>query len=67
MLTREQMSQYRDDGFLIVTEPLLPEDEVAFVEERVDRLYDRWRTLPRRLAPGPSRQVRRRRSPECTG
>jgi len=48
------MSRYRDDGFLIVTEPLLAEDQLAFVEERVDRLYDRWCTLPRRLAPGPS-------------
>src|ERR1700728_900855 len=50
------MSQYRDDGFLIVTEPLLAEDQLAFVEERVDRLYDRWWTLPRRLAPGPSEE-----------
>ena len=57
MLTGEQISQYQDDGFLIVTEPLLPKDEVAFVGRRVDRLYDRWRTLPRRLAPGPSRHV----------
>jgi hypothetical protein len=48
------MSQYEDDGFLIVTEPLLAEDQLAFVEKRVDRLYDRWCTLPRRLAPGPS-------------
>jgi hypothetical protein len=48
------MSRYRDDGFLIVTEPLLAEDQLAFVEDRVDRLYDRWCTLPRRLAPGPS-------------
>ena len=54
MLTQEQLSQYRDDGFLLVTEPLLPADEIAFVEERVDRLYDRWDTLPRRLTPGPS-------------
>ena len=34
--------------------PLLPEDEITFVEERVDRLYDRWDTLPRRLTRGPS-------------
>ena len=54
VLTREQLSQYRDDGFLIVTKPVLAEDQLAFVEERVDELYDRWRTLPRRLAPGPS-------------
>jgi phytanoyl-CoA dioxygenase PhyH len=52
--TQEQVSQYRDEGFLIVTEPLLAEDQLAFVEERVDQLYDRWCTLPRRLAPGPS-------------
>jgi hypothetical protein len=52
-LTPRQLSQYRDDGFLLVTDPLLPEGEVAFVGERVDRILDRWRTLPRRLAPGP--------------
>jgi hypothetical protein len=57
VLTQEQLSQYRDEGFLVVTDPLLPEDEVAFVAERVDRLYDRWRTLPRRLAPGTSREM----------
>ena len=57
MLTQEQLSQYREDGFLLVTEPLLPEDEVSFVEERVDRLYDRWDTLPRRLTPRPSGEV----------
>ena len=51
------MSLYRDNGFLIVTEPLLPENQVTFVGERVDRLYDCWRTLPRRLAPGPSNEV----------
>jgi hypothetical protein len=56
-LTQEQLSQYRDDGFLVVTQPLLPEDQVTFVAGRVDGLYDRWRTLPRRLAPGPSREV----------
>jgi hypothetical protein len=54
VLTQEQLSRYRDDGFLIVTEPLLPEDQLTFVEDRVDRIYDRWSTLPRRLAPGPS-------------
>jgi hypothetical protein len=53
-LTQEQLSQFRDDGFLIMTEFLLPEDQVTFAEERVDRLYERWCTLPRRLAPGPS-------------
>ena len=53
MLTLEQLSQYRNDGFLLVTEPLLPADEVTFVEERVDRIYDRWDTLPRWMAPGP--------------
>jgi hypothetical protein len=57
VLTQEQLSQFRDDGFLIVTEPVLPEDQVIFVEDRVDRLYDRWATLPRRLAPGPSGEV----------
>ena len=50
--TQEELSQYRNDGFLLVTEPLLPEDEIAFVEERVDRLYDRWDTLPRRMTQG---------------
>ena len=54
MLTQEQLSQYREDGFLLVTEPLLPADEITFVEERVDRLYGRWDTLPRRLTPRPS-------------
>jgi ectoine hydroxylase-related dioxygenase (phytanoyl-CoA dioxygenase family) len=54
MLTQEQLSQYKDDGFLLVTEPLLPGEEVTFVEERVDRLYERWNALPRRMAPGPS-------------
>ena len=57
MLAQEQLSQFRDDGFLIVTNSLLPEDQVTFVEDRVDRLYRRWRTLPRWLAAGPSRQV----------
>jgi ectoine hydroxylase-related dioxygenase (phytanoyl-CoA dioxygenase family) len=55
MLTQEQLAQYRGDGFLVVTEALLPPDDVAFAGARIDRLYDRWRTLPRRLAPGPSR------------
>jgi Phytanoyl-CoA dioxygenase (PhyH) len=54
MLTEEQLSQYRDDGFLLVTEPLLLADEITFVEERVDRLYDRWDTLPRRMTQGSS-------------
>ena len=54
MLSEEQLSQYREDGFLLVTEPLLPADEITFVEERVARLYDRWDTLPRRLTPRPS-------------
>ena len=57
MLTQEQLSQFEDDGFLIVAECVLPDDEITFVEDRVDRLYDRWRTLPRRLAAGPSREV----------
>ena len=57
VLTQEQLSQYRDDGFLVVAESRLPEDDVTFVGERVDRLYDRWRTLPRQLAPSPSRKV----------
>jgi len=57
VLTLEQVSQFGDDGFLIVTDSLLPEDQVTFVEDRVDRLYRRWRTLPRWLAAGPSRQV----------
>jgi ectoine hydroxylase-related dioxygenase (phytanoyl-CoA dioxygenase family) len=56
-LTQDQLSQYRDDGFLVVTNSLLPEGEVKAVRERVDRLYDRWPTLPRRLAPGTSREV----------
>ena len=29
MPTQEQLSQYRDDGFLLVTDPLLPEDEIT--------------------------------------
>jgi hypothetical protein len=57
VLTQDQISRYREDGFLIVTEPLLAEDQLGFVEERVDRLYDRWWTLPRRLAPGPSEEA----------
>jgi hypothetical protein len=57
VLTQEQLSRYRDDGFLVVTEALLSQDDVAFVGERVDRIYDRWRTLPHRLAPGPSREI----------
>lgn len=56
VLTHEQLSQYRDDGVLIVTESLLPEGDVAFARERIDRLFDGWRTLPRRLSPGPARE-----------
>jgi ectoine hydroxylase-related dioxygenase (phytanoyl-CoA dioxygenase family) len=56
VLTREQVAQYREDGFLIVTESLLLEDDVAYARERIDRLFDRWRTLPRRLAPEPERE-----------
>jgi hypothetical protein len=56
-LTEGQLTQYGNDGFLVVAEPILAEDGVAFVGERVDRLYARWRTLPHRLAPGPSREM----------
>jgi hypothetical protein len=56
-LTQGQLSQYEDDGFLVVTDHLLSEGEVAFVGERIDRIYDRWWALPRRLAPGPSREA----------
>jgi ectoine hydroxylase-related dioxygenase (phytanoyl-CoA dioxygenase family) len=38
---------------LLVTQPLLPEPEVAFAREHVDGLFAHWRSLPRRLAPGP--------------
>jgi hypothetical protein len=56
VLTQEQVDQFKDNGFLVVTEALLSQDDVAFVRERIDRIYDRWRTLPRRFAPGPSRK-----------
>ena len=57
MLTKEQLSQYRETGFLIVTDSLLPEDEVSFVADRVDRLYDRWEAQPHRRAKGPWRKA----------
>jgi phytanoyl-CoA hydroxylase len=55
VLTQKQLDQFQRNGFLVVTEALLSRDDVAFAGARIDRLYDRWRTLPRRLAPGPSR------------
>jgi hypothetical protein len=57
LLTQEQLSQYWETGFLVVTEPILPEDQVSFVEQRVDRLYDRWEARPRRRAIGPWRKA----------
>jgi phytanoyl-CoA hydroxylase len=57
MLTKDQLSQYRETGFLIVTDSLLPEGEVCFVEERVDRLYDRSEARPSRRAIGPWRKA----------
>jgi hypothetical protein len=52
VLTREQMLRYERDGFLAVTEPLLPLDEVISARDRIDRLFDRWSSLPRWLASG---------------
>jgi hypothetical protein len=52
VLSQEQRSRYSQDGFLDVTEPLLAVDEVGFVRERIDRLFDRWETVPRRMRDG---------------
>jgi hypothetical protein len=52
LLTEEQVRRYRSDGFLDVTESLLPVEDVEFVRGRVDDLFDRWSALPRRLAQG---------------
>jgi hypothetical protein len=52
MLTHEQLDRYAEEGFLDVTEPLLSTAEVVDVRERVDALYDRWNTLPRRVRSG---------------
>jgi ectoine hydroxylase-related dioxygenase (phytanoyl-CoA dioxygenase family) len=52
VLTRDQLLRYARDGFLDVTEPLISRDEVRVARERVDRLFDRWSSLPRRLKGG---------------
>jgi len=51
-LTHDQLLQFEQDGFLDVTEPLLSRDEIRFARERVDHLFDRWDSLPRRLRGG---------------
>jgi hypothetical protein len=53
-LTNEQLSRYQNDGFLTVTEAVLPPDQVNFALQRIDRLYDRWSELPPYLAQGDS-------------
>ena len=52
VLTDDQLVRYGRDGFLDVTEPLLSRDEIRLARERVDRLFDRWSSLPRRLKGG---------------
>lgn len=54
MLTSEQILRYESDGYLAVTDKVLPADEIVYVRDRIDSLFDHWRTLPRRLAPGAS-------------
>jgi hypothetical protein len=51
VLTRQQVTQYKGEGYLVVSDPILPVAEVAFACERIDHLFDRWNSLPRRLAP----------------
>jgi hypothetical protein len=53
-LTDEQLSRYQSEGFLAVTEAVLPPDQVHFALQRIDRLYDRWSELPRQLVRGDS-------------
>jgi hypothetical protein len=53
-LTGRQLALFREQGFLAVTEPFFAERAVTFARERVDLLFDRWSTLPRRLAPTSS-------------
>ena len=54
MLTSEQILRYESDGHLAVTDKVLPADEIVYVRDRIDRLFDNWGTLPERLAPGAS-------------
>jgi hypothetical protein len=49
-LAPDQLLRFESDGFLAVTEPFLSVEDVTFVSERIDRLFDRWNSLPRRLA-----------------
>jgi hypothetical protein len=51
-LTHEQLVRYATDGFLDVTEPILSEEGVVDVQERIDALFSRWSTLPRRVKTG---------------
>jgi hypothetical protein len=53
VLTGEQISRFQNDGFLAVTQPLLPSEQVAFARDRIDGLFDRWSSLPPRLASRP--------------
>jgi hypothetical protein len=54
VLSEDQLLRYENEGFLAVTEPLLPLDEIDFVRSRIDHLFERWGDLPRRLAFGSS-------------
>jgi hypothetical protein len=40
MLTSEQILRYESDGHLAVTDKVLPADEIVYVRDRIDRLFD---------------------------